>query len=109
MDGRVYTQCRQVCSKLRGALPLSAYSGHHDDHSRFHVRSSAANLNRIAPVLEVLHTLPPNARFLMHSFSNGGAMTISLIARNSKQKPDALYPRRLSSWIPHQEELRIRA
>jgi hypothetical protein len=49
-------------------------------------RSNAANLNRIAPVLEILYTLPPDARFLVHSFSNGGALTMSLIAREFQAK-----------------------
>ena len=55
-------------------------------------RSNAANLNRIAPVLEVLQALPPNARFLIHSFSNGGAMTISFIAKEFQAKTGRALP-----------------
>ena len=49
-------------------------------------RSNTANLNRVAPVLEILYTLPRDARFLVHSFSNGGALTLSLIAREFRAK-----------------------
>ena len=49
-------------------------------------RSNTANLNRVAPVLEILYTLPRDARFLVHSFSNGGALTLSLIAREFQAK-----------------------
>lgn len=52
----------------------------------------AANLNRIAPVLEVLYTLPPNAKFLLHFFSNGGAFTSTLIARTYREKMGRALP-----------------
>lgn len=44
-------------------------------------RSETANLNRVAPVLDILYSLPSDVKFLVHSFSNGGALTTSLIAR----------------------------
>jgi hypothetical protein len=43
-------------------------------------RTNVANLNRIKPVLDILCTLPPGAKFLLHLFSNGGAFTSTLIA-----------------------------
>lgn len=45
------------------------------------IRSKTANLNRVAPVLEILYALPPDLRLLVHAFSNGGALTSLLIAR----------------------------
>ena len=55
-------------------------------------RSKTANLNRVAPVLEVLYALPPDARFLVHAFSNGGAITSLLIAEQYLAKTGRQLP-----------------
>ncbi|KAH8815813.1 hypothetical protein F5884DRAFT_194989 [Xylogone sp. PMI_703] len=47
-------------------------------NSIFH--SQAVNLHRVAPVLDILYNLPPDARILVHSFSNGGGTTLCLLA-----------------------------
>jgi len=38
-------------------------------------RSIASNQQRVTPALEILLALPPNAKVLLHLFSNGGAVT----------------------------------
>lgn len=43
--------------------------------------SKASNLSRIAPVLEALYALPPDGKLLVHSFSDGGAVTLCRIAQ----------------------------
>jgi hypothetical protein len=43
--------------------------------------SNAANIKRISPALDILYTLPPNAKLLLHFFSNGGGFTTVCIAR----------------------------
>lgn len=55
-------------------------------------RSETANLNRVAPVLDILYSLPSDVRFLVHSFSNGGALTTSLIAREFVAKTGRQLP-----------------
>ena len=45
-----------------------------------------ANIKRVVPVLEILYALPPNAKLLLHFFSNGGSFTSTLIARKYKEK-----------------------
>lgn len=44
------------------------------------------NFMRIAPILEILYTLPPDAKVLLHTFSNGGSWTSTLIARKYREK-----------------------
>jgi hypothetical protein len=51
-----------------------------------------ANLKRVAPVLEILYTLPPNARLLLHFFSDGGSFTSLLIAKKYQEKMGKLLP-----------------
>jgi hypothetical protein len=43
--------------------------------------SNAANIKRISPALDILYTLLPNAKLLLHFFSNGGGFTTVYIAR----------------------------
>jgi hypothetical protein len=52
------------------------------------IRSTSANLNRIAPVLEILYSIPENSvvKVLLHLFSNGGGITSTLIARTYREK-----------------------
>ncbi|TAQ87589.1 hypothetical protein B7494_g4105 [Chlorociboria aeruginascens] len=42
--------------------------------------SHAQNIKRIAPVLEIIHSLPTASTLLLHLFSNGGAFTSCLLA-----------------------------
>jgi hypothetical protein len=49
-------------------------------------RTHAANLNRVKPVLDILYTLPPDAKLLVHFFSNGGAFTNLLIAKTYQEE-----------------------
>lgn len=44
-------------------------------------RLKAYNLKRIAPVLEALYALPSDGKLLVHSFSDGGALTLCGIAK----------------------------
>ncbi|ESZ95120.1 indole-diterpene biosynthesis protein PaxU [Sclerotinia borealis F-4128] len=43
--------------------------------------SSSSNLARLLPALDILYKLPGDAKILVHSFSNGGAFTITSLAR----------------------------
>lgn len=43
--------------------------------------SSSKNLARLKPALQILYSLPADARILAHSFSNGGAFTLSSLAK----------------------------
>ena len=52
----------------------------------------AANVKRIGPILEVLYKLPPDAKLLLHFFSNGGSFTSILIARKYREKMGKLLP-----------------
>ncbi|KIM98392.1 hypothetical protein OIDMADRAFT_43392 [Oidiodendron maius Zn] len=45
-----------------------------------------ANLKRIAPVLDILYTLRPNSKLLLHFFSDGGSFTSTLIARKYQER-----------------------
>ena len=45
----------------------------------------AASHKRVEPVLEVLYALPPDARLLLHFFSNGGSFTSTMIARKYQE------------------------
>ena len=45
-----------------------------------------ANLKRIAPVLDILYTLHPNSKLLLHFFSDGGSFTSTLIARKYQER-----------------------
>jgi hypothetical protein len=49
-------------------------------------RTNRANLDRIAPVLELLYRVPSNRKTLIHSFSDGGGWTSCLIAQEYKEK-----------------------
>ncbi|RFU25867.1 hypothetical protein B7463_g10471, partial [Scytalidium lignicola] len=48
--------------------------------------SKTANLKRLTPVLEFLYGIPPDARILLHSFSNGGAATLCTIVATYLEK-----------------------
>ncbi|RDW71200.1 hypothetical protein BP6252_07763 [Coleophoma cylindrospora] len=45
------------------------------------ISSTAACIARIQPVLEVLAARQPDEKVLLHSFSNGGATTVALVAK----------------------------
>jgi Eukaryotic protein of unknown function (DUF829) len=47
---------------------------------------NSANVQRVSPALEVLYALPPNAKLLLHFFSNGGGFTGVLLAKSYKKK-----------------------
>ncbi|TVY43093.1 Transmembrane protein [Lachnellula subtilissima] len=49
-------------------------------------RTTSANLNRVKPALEILYTLPADAKLLVHFFSNGGAVTNTLISKAYAEK-----------------------
>ncbi|KAF8863709.1 hypothetical protein BDZ45DRAFT_86431 [Acephala macrosclerotiorum] len=49
-------------------------------------RTHAANLKRVKPALDVLYALPPDANLLVHFFSNGGAFTMTTMAKTYKEK-----------------------
>jgi hypothetical protein len=51
-----------------------------------------ANLNRIAPALEIVYGLPPDAKILLHFFSNGGGWTTTLVADTYQAKTDKPLP-----------------
>lgn len=50
------------------------------------IRSRSANFSRIKPALDILYTLPADAKLLVHFFSNGGAYTNTLISKAYKEK-----------------------
>jgi hypothetical protein len=52
----------------------------------------AANYKRVDLVLEILYTLPPDAKFLLHLFSNGGAFTNNLIANRYRERTGKTLP-----------------
>jgi hypothetical protein len=52
----------------------------------------AGNVKRVGPVLEVLYTLPPKTKLLLHFFSNGGSFTSILIAKKYQEKMGKLLP-----------------
>jgi len=52
----------------------------------------AANLKRISPALEILYTLPPNSKLLLHSFSDGGSFTSTFIAKKYLDKMGKMLP-----------------
>jgi len=54
--------------------------------------TKAANNKRIAPVLDILYDLPPNAKLLLHFFSNGGGFTGMLVARCYRKKTGKALP-----------------
>jgi len=55
-------------------------------------RSEAANRKRIAPIMEIFYTLPPNAKVLLHFFSNGGAIVSAVIAKAYREKVGKTLP-----------------
>ncbi|KUJ21193.1 uncharacterized protein LY89DRAFT_665638 [Mollisia scopiformis] len=55
-------------------------------------RTHTANLNRIKPALNVLYTLPPSAKLLVHFFSNGGGFTTTMIAKAYKERMGRTLP-----------------
>jgi hypothetical protein len=54
--------------------------------------TTAANINRISPALEILYSVPPNTKLLLHFFSNGGGFTTMLLAKCYKEKMGKLLP-----------------
>jgi len=52
----------------------------------------AANLNRIAPALEIVYGLPPDAKLLLHFYSNGGGWTTTLVADAYHAKTGKPFP-----------------
>ena len=52
----------------------------------------ATNVKRIQPVVDILCTLPPNTKLLLHFFSGGGTFTSTLIARKYQEKMGKLLP-----------------
>ena len=52
----------------------------------------AANLKRIAPVLELVYGLPSNAKLLLHCFSNGGGWTTTLLAESYRMRTGRPFP-----------------
>lgn len=54
--------------------------------------TNSANLNRIAPALEIVYSLPPDAKVLLHLFSNGGGWTTTLIARTYQARTGKPFP-----------------
>jgi hypothetical protein len=54
--------------------------------------TTAANINRISPALEILYALPPNTKLLLHFFSNGGGFTTMLLAKCYKKKMEKPLP-----------------
>lgn len=48
--------------------------------------TTQTNLKRIDPVLEVLYSLPPDAKVLLHFFSNGGLFTAVMILNKYREK-----------------------
>jgi Eukaryotic protein of unknown function (DUF829) len=54
--------------------------------------SNAANIKRVSPALDILYSLPPNAKILLHFFSNGGGFTTVSIARCYKKKTGKSLP-----------------
>jgi hypothetical protein len=55
-------------------------------------RTHSANLERIAPILEAIYSLPVDAKFLLHVFSNGGSWTSTLIAAEYRAKTGKALP-----------------
>lgn len=55
-------------------------------------RTDAANGKRVAPVCDMIYDLPPNAKFLLHVFSNGGSYTMALIAAAYRTKTGKAMP-----------------
>lgn len=51
-----------------------------------------ANFKRVLPVLEILYALQPNAKLLLHFFSDGGSFTSTLIANKYQEKMGKLLP-----------------
>lgn len=49
-------------------------------------RTTAANIQRISPAMEVIYALPPDAKFLLHFASNGGGFTTLLVAKTYREK-----------------------
>jgi len=49
-------------------------------------RSNSSTVKRIAPVLDAICALPPDAKFLLAFFSNGGLYTTSMLARIYREK-----------------------
>ena len=47
---------------------------------------------RATPLLDILYALPPNAKLLLHFFSNGGSVTSTLIAEKYKEKMGKILP-----------------
>lgn len=58
-------------------------------------RTTTANLNRVQPALDILSTLPANAKLLVHFFSNGGAVTNTLIAKAYAERTGRPLPARV--------------
>jgi hypothetical protein len=54
--------------------------------------SNSGNIKRITPALDILYTLPPNTKLLLHYFSNGGGFTGMLLARCYKKKVGKALP-----------------
>ncbi|KAE9379399.1 DUF829-domain-containing protein [Stipitochalara longipes BDJ] len=54
--------------------------------------TNSANIKRISPALDILYALPPNAKLLLHVFSNGGGYTAMLLARYYKKKTGKALP-----------------
>lgn len=55
-------------------------------------RTHSANLKRVKPALDVLYTLQPGAKLLVHFFSNGGGFTTTMIAKTYKEKMGQALP-----------------
>jgi hypothetical protein len=51
-----------------------------------------ANIKRVAPALEILYSLPPDTKILLHLFSNGGSFTSILIAKEYQLHTGKLLP-----------------
>ncbi|KAN0114742.1 Eukaryotic protein of unknown function (DUF829) domain containing protein [Hyaloscypha variabilis] len=56
------------------------------------IATNSANTKRISPALDILYALPPNAKLLIHLFSNGGGFTGMLLARCYRKKTGKALP-----------------
>ncbi|KAI9645811.1 hypothetical protein NHQ30_005245 [Ciborinia camelliae] len=54
--------------------------------------TSSSNLARVQPALEILYKLPGDSKILIHSFSNGGAFTMTTMAREYAGKSGVPIP-----------------
>jgi hypothetical protein len=54
--------------------------------------SEAAKFKRLAPILEILYALPPDAKLLVHFFSNTGALIMMTLLRTYREKLGSVLP-----------------